>query len=480
MVPDIHATFLGRASGALRAAAGAAVAPAEPFTLRSPEAHDDGWLPVVSGALGSFPYVWQDPRTTDFNVETWKWVNTHVRDRETPEAPLVLFESLTNQTDGLISKVSYRFTVEEQQALEEAEAAARTQQLALLLAWNQRFEIPPVPYPIDDVVTTILQTWAPTFVTLEDVYESSDVPALFPDAPPDVGDILVALEAWVDAVESVLPLVQRSTLFNGLIQHSLLNLQLPDRGNGSIKTSDGLWRPGFEVSPSVADIERALRGDARAEVTVQIDPSGKSPGSAGVDVLEGLLGTQVGPGDAFTDRLFRDAIGSDPTSVTIQADGIAEVSIAPTRFDKDALTGWLFPGPIRAASQNPGEIGEGFFFRPWPLLVDFSTTGNTGYISDLLISTSPHVVLRSSGPFPSTLDDAFSAPFGMSVFGQTVGRAAAPTPYSATKGREGDLHTLTLRPTTRGAVGLDERAYVLGGKATFPYAATLNAEAPAV
>jgi hypothetical protein len=112
--------------------------------------------PFLVGALGNFPYYWQNPRNLEFNAKTYTWISS-----------------------------ALKATSSNQQLLSVASDDLRDYQVALLNAWKQAYGNFPRGdgQPIDNIVNTIASDWADSPATLTKMQHALNLNELLNTTP---------------------------------------------------------------------------------------------------------------------------------------------------------------------------------------------------------------------------------------------------------------------------------------------------------
>ena len=127
------------------------------------------------GALGNFPYYWQNPRNLEFNAKTYTWISSALKATSTNRPLLSL-----------------------------AANHVRDEQVVLLNAWKQAYGHFPEGdgEPIDLVVNSIANCWANPPANLTQMENALNLNQLLNTTPPSGKPIIPVLANYLDALGS--------------------------------------------------------------------------------------------------------------------------------------------------------------------------------------------------------------------------------------------------------------------------------------
>ncbi len=131
--------------------------------------------PFMVGALGNFPYYWQNPNNLEFNAKTYTWISSALKAASTDQPLLAL-----------------------------AANDAIDQQVALLNAWKQAYGSFPdgKGQPIDRIMSSIASHWAAHPTTLTKLQHSLNLNALLNATPASGKPIIPLLANYLNALGS--------------------------------------------------------------------------------------------------------------------------------------------------------------------------------------------------------------------------------------------------------------------------------------
>lgn len=129
--------------------------------------------PFIVGALGNFPYYWQNPNNLEFNAKTYTWISSALKAVSLPKQLL----AVRDVTD---------------------------QQVALLNAWKNTYEHFPSGdgQAIDRITSTICNHWADSPTTLTKIQHALNLNELLNTTPASGKPIIPVLANYLNALGS--------------------------------------------------------------------------------------------------------------------------------------------------------------------------------------------------------------------------------------------------------------------------------------
>lgn len=441
-------------------------------------------VPFSPGALGLFPYYWQNPADPDlFNATTYNWIQANLR---AATNPVQLDQSFINYFIRALSCVVYKLSSADKVKLAKAKNNAINQQMAFLNAWKATFGSIPPPNPplepIDEILNTIATTWATPPVTLKEIQSSDNLQKLLNTAPASGQTLFPYLSAYLDALGDALHLEDVKSMNNSYVAKALAAARNPTAENGGIVTdNNNKIEPAYAVSTSLSDILNGLQSSSTVTIEMQISRTSKSQVTINI---QGQPGFDM-PIDDFFDlsvdssfSYFSDTIATSDNKVAIKMDfsGVTLVNYGPVTFNMPTLQYWYWTEPIQDAINNGDQDVSGFKFDPAPG-IDFSNNGPFGYLTGVAISNYPSITITvESSQFKSietTIQQTTSV--GLSFLGIPLGGGSESTySHSASSNSSESTVTITLVPPPPNVGGNveDGRGWVLGVQTLFPVAAT--------
>lgn len=487
---DLAATRGGRRSslnvGPLRRPHEAGLASSAPGTTEAAAtggflAIPAGYRPFSVGALGNFPYYWQDPATLLFNTKTYQWIAAGLK---AGSNPVQLDGFFTNRFIRLLGSISYGLSTADQAQLDRAQATATNEQRALLQAWRSAFGALPGDAAGSPVINLIMEeiacTWASPATDLNTLSAAADPSVLLNRTPPAGQSVLSALCDYLAAIKSSVPLLNEVTRNSGLLSRALTALQDPTTENGALMLSDRSLVPAYAVQTPVHDILAGLAMTTESR-TVRLALDVKSGGIGAHEVaINGGVTARVPTTQilGLGSRASNDILGSilsvggaqDTVRVTADFPGVTTVCFAPCAFLIGAFKNWFWTEPIIQAVRNGKNDVSGFKFTPDPPF-DLSEEGPVGCVTSVIISRNPSIKVATSQPLGSRLADAVtSTPGGeLSFLGRSLGTLGAADGYELAEVRSTPSEQVTLRPVPNLGSGVlvDARAWVLAVKTEF-------------
>jgi hypothetical protein len=423
----------------------------------------------VVGALGNFPYYWQNPRNLEFNAKTYAWIssalkatstNQHVdvideqvallnawkqayghfpegegepidlvvnsiaNDWANPPTNLTQMENalnlyellnttppsgnpiiplLANYLDALasstinnpalattnapkqlgqpfnsiyidaFSKVGYSFSSTDKAKLNKAYHDATDQQVALLNAWKQTYGSFPEGdgQPIDKVIGKIATEWANPATNLTAMAAAINLNELLNQTPASGQPIISVLASYLDAINSVIPLANASTMNQAYLKRALKAVQMPTADNGGLQTDDSVYHPIYKMATQLSDILNGLKAINNA-ISLKMSVSRYSESEFKVSIAGGAT-INIPILDLFTLSVdaeasyFSDhiATSSSTTDIELTYTGVTLVNYGPVAYDlSNPNQYWYWTKPIKDAIKNGDNDVSGFKFSP--------------------------------------------------------------------------------------------------------------------
>ena len=434
--------------------------------------------PFAVGALGNFPYYWQNPANLKFNHLTYGWISANLK---AGALPIQLDQSFINYYIEALASVSYQLSTADQAQLTKAQQNAVNQQFALLSAWQAAYGSIPsgtaTQQPIDIIINSIATNWAIPPTTLTAMQSSPDLNALLNNLPASGATILPVLKNYLSALGSSISLQNASTMNTGYLQQALAAVQTPTAASGALTTDNGLVNPAYLVSTPLADIIDGLNQTSNSvTLNMLISPNSADGYSVSVNNSSPI---KVAADEFFS--LFIDdhldyfknlvAAGSAPVQLEMTFSGVTMVNYGPVSYNISTGQNWYWMQPILNALQNGGSDVSGFKFSPLPQ-IDFSAPGPFGYLSGVGISNYPSVKLTAAGAAYSSLAKTFDQPasFEATFLGVPLNNDLNQTYSIASEIDDSDsTATITLNPTrSPNQPSTNSVAWVLGVQTVFP------------
>lgn len=438
-----------------------------------------GYKPFSIGALGNFPFYWQDPANLRFNAKTYQWITAGLKARSNP---VQLDGVFTNRFTDVLSTICYTLSTADQDQLDKDQAAASDQQRELLQAWLSAFGALPSDAAGSPVINLIMEEitnqWAAPATDLNELLDAANPSVLLNKTPPAGQPVVATLKHYLSTIASSVPLLNQVTRNTGLCSRALAALQTPTLANGALALSDGRLMPAYTVQTSVDDILAGLAATTIGR-TIRLVLALSSPGDGALDVSinrgvtarvpasEILKLEPIGSGDIVSSILMASDVAG---TVTADFLGTTTVSFAPANFSTETLRDWFWTEPIRQALKNGKSDVSGFKFAPEPPF-DLSENGPVGCVTSVIISRNPSINVQMSLPHMVKLADAVKNTAGaeLSFLGRSLGTLGADDGYELAKVPSAAGDQVTLQPAADGISGIniDSRAFVLAVKTEF-------------
>jgi hypothetical protein len=432
-----------------------------------------GYVAFDSTSFGNFPYCWQDPMTQAFNSLTYEWISAGLLAGTNPVQQDGVF---TNRFLSVFASMSYTLSTADQKLLDQASADAIAQQQVVLAAWRTAFGSVPsgstASPPIDLVIEQIVDYWASPPTSLNALLGSADPIALLNTIPPNGTLVVPPLLAYLNQINSAVPLLNEVTQNNGLQQSALAALQSPNSGNGGLmlNSDDGVV-PRYCVTPSVSEIIAGLSAQTGG-VHLALAVCAGAAGNLGVGV-NGSAPVTMRPDQLIAlavpngTNLFAAALaGSGAVSqITAGFFGVTIVNFGPAPFSSTALQNWMWKQSVTQAIADGAADVSGFKFSPEPGY-SFGPDGDLCYLTSAIISNNPCLTVELPASAAADVMAAASANPGtqLSFLGRALGTMGTNRGYRLTSGAaSAGRAKIVAKPGAIGA-GIDACAYVLAVK----------------
>jgi hypothetical protein len=440
-----------------------------------------GFQPFGVGALGDFPYYWQDPNTLDLNAATYRWIASAL---SAGNAPVRLDSYFTNRFLQALSKITYTLSSVEQAQLRQDQTTAINQQRQLLLRWQSTFGSLPhdannTP-PINLVMEQVTLQWASPPVELSALKDAANPLSLLNCIPPRADPVVPDLVAYLKAIAASVPLLNAIARNAGLLKAAIAGLQSPGPANGAVATSDGQMQPAFAVETPVQDILRGLSVSSQ-DRTVKLQLAASAPTDGALNVVIDSNGPAVslpskelltldtkGGSDPLQDLL---ATSGTASQIDVEFPGATVVQFGPVDFMEDPPKGWYWPAPLIEAAKNGTADVTGFKFALNPQ-IDFAPGGGFGFLTRVIISRNPSIKIRTSkaGAVRASASVIAGQRGQLRFLGRALGGLGDSDGYMATAGGTAGEEIALTPAGPLGAADVNARAFVLGVEPCFPAA----------
>lgn len=444
-------------------------------------------VPFEIGSLGNYPFNWQNSfNVTQNNKLNYDWITKNI-----VQAGNVTTQGqslFTNEYLNVLLKIGYGYSVADQSAVNKANTAATNQASALQNSWIAAFgALPTIPTgqtALGAILSIIQTTWAskqPT--TLMDIQQSFNLNQLLDLTPASGKQVLPTLTAYLNAINSVIPLVNASSANTGYLSRAQAAIQSPSAANGAISVAkDGgapTLSPSYGISPQMSDTQNALSSagnnldlamSVQRTTSNQYTVSINGKAGFGIPILS-FFGLSVGGSASY----FQDKIATtdNKVEITMTYPGVNLVNFGPTAFSQVGQTSsWYWLDPVTEAIANEGKDVTGFKFSPTPP-DDFSDAGKFGFLEGLAIAGYPTVVIKVTSSSYDSIQTEIkqSVTVSASFLGIPLGSSTESTySNSVTTNSSEQSVTITLSPPPElvGGTANNSTAWILGAVKNFP------------
>jgi hypothetical protein len=448
--------------------------------------------PLNTGKFGQFPYTWQDTNNIDLiNELAYDWVsNGMVEGKEVAELANVKFHTLAGQA---INSITYKLSPEDAQIENDAAIKSQQQNAAFQNAWRSKFGSLPALTPSDveagfsithKIFLVICTRWAIPATDLVRLKESSNIPRILNNAPPDAARIISALGTLLLALGSALRIANSRQAEMVHIQRAYTAIDEPTAENGGIVLNtkppppeDKKYKVMYQRSPIDATVANQLANDG-SQIQLRMTVTRYDAQNASVS-MEGqsrfyiptswLFGVRVNSNASY----FQQSVLVESSTVSFEMTypGLTVVEVAPKTYDNGRF--WYYEWAISQAIKNQGSRLSGLQFNPRAPF-DMSSNGPFGHVQKLLISRTPTVKMTISSASYKSHYEAFnsSSKVDATFMGFPLGSFAKGGGSDMALSINDDRRelTITLTPAIReiGTEPEDLRAPVLGATIHYP------------
>lgn len=402
----------------------------------------------------------------------------------TNNTPRQLDQSFNSIYIDVFSKVGYSLSSTDKAKLNKAYRDATDQQVALLNAWKQAYGSFPEGdgQPIDKVIGKIAADWADPATNLTAMAGAINLDELLNKTPGSGQPIIPVLANYLDAINSVIPLANASTMNQAYLKRALKAVQSPTSDNGGLQTDDKVYHPAYKIATQLSDILNGLKAINNA-ISLKLSVSRYSESEFRVSIAGGAS-INIPILDLFTLSVdaeasyFSDhiATSSNTTDIELTYTGVTLVNYGPVAYDQSNPNQyWYWTKPIKDAIKNGDNDVSGFKFSPKPQ-IDFSESGPFGFVTGVAISNYPSVKITVKSSDYESIEKTFeqTVKVGLSFLGIPLGIQGSESTYShnVSVNISSQTVTITLDPPKELIAGnaVDSVGWVLGVQTEYPAA----------
>lgn len=398
-------------------------------------------LPFEQEGTAGFAWLWN--MSGNINQLSYDLMNTATDYHQATGAIRASNSSVTDTALDIYTALQYRYSDEDQKAINAAQAKAISQASAVVSAWNQANQ-PEITdanrkavgatTDIDFISYTFLKVWGDGKVTWSDITNNRNPRTLFPNMPASAESILNSFVSYVSITSSVAT-IQNNMFSSSWLKNKLIGaLQEPTTNNGGVNvkspsTGDAAMMPGYNNPPATNTILDGLNSAAAITITltasksdasaVSVSVGGKLAGAIPVDFI-----TFTGSAGASYNA-FSTAGTGDSVTIEITWNGPTVLNFQPLKFDQSSLKGWYSQQILADAYLNKdvGAGGQpkksGYVLSGLNQAYRLGDQGNCGYINAALIANPPSIKMTYEHGDYTTFQSHFQeqSSWGISIFG---------------------------------------------------------------
>ena len=398
-------------------------------------------LPFEQEGTAGFAWFWN--MSGKINKLSYDLMNTATSYNNQTGAIKASNNSVTATALDIYTALQYRFSEEDQKAINASQTAASSQINAVTTAWNQanqpkitdaQKQAANVNTDIDFISYTFLSVWGEGKVSWIDITDTDEPRKLFPKMPPSAESILDSFVTYVSTTSSVAT-IQNNMLSSSWLKNKLIAaLKTPATTNGGVNvkspsTGDEAIKPGYDNPPATNAILDSLNSAGAITITLTASKSsssevivsvgGKIAGTIPVDFI-----TFTGSAGASYNSFSTQGTG-DSVKIEITWNGPTVLNFQPTKFDRSNKTGWYSQQTLADAFLNK-DVGageqpkkSGYVLLGLSPAYKLGNQGNCGYINAALIANPPSIKMTYEQGDYNTFQSHFKeeSSWGVSIFG---------------------------------------------------------------
>jgi len=395
------------------------------------------------GSIGGFAWFWN--LQGDTNLATYNLMNASMSYDADSGAVEALTTPVTNVALDIYNALQYRLSEADNTALSQAQTNALTQANNTVNAWNssgqpqitsELEQSVHVNTPIDYIVYQFLNVYSGGAgkVKWADFGSARNPSSLFPDMPPSLSPVLLALTQYAAATGNVATIYDNQNSASWLKTQLVNAIENPSSTNGAITTKDvtsgaTTTVPAWTVAQSTSDLQQSLESGStitikmsatkESETTVKVSVNGNVAGVVPIDFI-----SFFGGGGASYNSFSQEGTGSS-VEIEMTYTGAGVANFAPMSFNQSTLQGWYSANTIAEAYNNRNVTGSerpetsGYILSGLNPTIKLGKNGNAGYISSLVFSNPPAVKMTYTNGNFSTFKSVFKeeSSWGVSLFG---------------------------------------------------------------
>ncbi|RYU78149.1 hypothetical protein [Hymenobacter persicinus] len=447
-------------------------------------------VPVDEGALGDFPWFWNNLGV--FNLNTYQWLNNVFSYNQAGGYVQAASSELTTAYFNVVSGITYQLSAEDQASLNNAVNQNAAVANTLYNDWISFAG--PIPASANATtmaakmgyITSQVILWGATGLTLGALRSSQDPISLLPNMPLGSETVVNDLMTYL-ANTSAVAGIQSSVLSrNNQLANLRKNLQPAPAtatqgwiqaagANGTV-----LIEPGMNIAEPIGAIQNALyptSGGASFSVTMNVSKVDQNTvhvtadGGFGGSGSIGWFGISGSASASY--NMFSFSQQTENCTVTMTFNGVTKVTPTMAPYDISSSTGWWLPSVIKQAVNFDPKVG-GYQFTI-PTSYDFGTDGTFGIISSLIISQLPTFEMTYTSTDYSSFQEVFQeqSSWGVSFLGIPLA-GGSQSYYKSTLSQNSTAGTITVTmspPANSTPVPtLGQVAFVVGAEMQWPSA----------
>lgn len=464
--------------------------------------------PIQYPQQGDFLWYFLSPNQV-LNSGTYDYITANVSPGLVPAAAqLSSSGGFANSYVQVISKIAYSLSSADLAAVNRQQGLANTQAQTLIADYQTTFgpitqgqlqlaqaALGFVPNLQDYIISYMMgyiwsgmaqQSKPPLTYTV--MAGARNLRDLLPNAPASANVVITDASNYLSIMQPVVVIQSNQQQSSWILAQLRNNTQTPTTTNGGISTQNpynGQLNPlnvAFGLgSASPASIQNDLNNTGRT-ISLEMTTSSASGNEINVSV-QGQTGFRVGSWLQFavsggaTYDMSKVVGTSASASVKMTWKGYSMVPISPLAWQQGNNTGWYYADPIAAAVKTGNQDVTNYkFVAPVsPVnLGPFSSGGNFGYLTNLLIANYPDISITYTNADFNSFQESWSENVSgnLSLFGWISLGGFSQGAYGSKYERGATNSTFTVTfsasPQVVSVPQMQQQAYVIGGAIANP------------
>lgn len=457
--------------------------------------------PIQTGGLGfNYDYLVTNTSGSSMVRSTYSLLDSTVVNGSLPNT-VALGTPFSDALMLLLQDMSWTLSTADQNAVTQASGHAASAQATLLTQYQGIFgpitpaqlQVAKVATPLDYVIDyQVRQVWSGTLAAnkppLNIEAGSRNLQAQLPFMPSSATPLLTPLMAYINAMETVWPLLNTQSSANYEVGKIIANIQAPTTANGGITTwdpstpnNDPQHAVGYTTSPTSDALVNALGAATppTSSLTINFEASYSHSSTVKVNVtdeasivlpIDDFIFGEGSGGSKF--NLFSHKGTGTDASVSAVFGNPTLVHVTPEAYDQANGVGWYLAGLVSQAVANTGNAAvTGYQFASKPAY-DFAAGGDFGRSLSLAVSQYPTITVTYAHGDYHTFKQSFQehSSWEVSFLGIPLAEMSQSF-YEATStknSKQGGFSLVLTPPSQAGLAPYELSACILAGAVVYP------------